>query len=106
MGSFSTALSGLTANTTALSVVGDDLANMNTQGFKCEPVQFEDAMAQATQSLQIGDGVGATLPVATSRKARSRPPAGRWTRRFRATAFSSRRIASGPPRIRGTAVSL
>jgi len=61
MGSFFTALSGLTANTTALSVVGDDLANMNTQGFKSNSVEFEDAMAQATQSLQIGDGVGATL---------------------------------------------
>ncbi len=61
MGSFSTALSGLTANTTALDVVGDNLANMNTQGFKGNVIEFEDAMAQATASLQIGDGVGSTL---------------------------------------------
>lgn len=63
MGSFSTALSGLTANTTALDVVGDNLANMNTQGFKGNVTEFEDAMAQATASLQIGDGVGSTLTV-------------------------------------------
>lgn len=60
MGSFSTALSGLLASTTALDVVGDNLANMNTQGFKSNTVGFEDAMNQATASLQIGAGVGST----------------------------------------------
>ncbi len=34
MSSFYTALSGLTADTTALDVVGDNLANLNPQGFK------------------------------------------------------------------------
>ncbi len=60
MSSFSTALSGLQANTTALNVVGDNLANMNTQGFKGNTIQFEDAMAQATESLQVGGGVAGT----------------------------------------------
>ncbi len=60
MSSFSTALSGLQANTTALNVVGDNLANMNTQGFKANTIQFEDAMQQATESLQIGGGVAGT----------------------------------------------
>ena len=60
MSSFSTALSGLLANTTALNVVGDNLANMNTQGFKSDQVMFEDAMSQATASLQVGAGVGST----------------------------------------------
>src|SRR5579864_3978961 len=60
MSSFSTALSGLLANTNALNVVGDNLANMNTQGFKANQIEFEDAMQQATQTLQIGAGVGAT----------------------------------------------
>jgi flagellar hook protein FlgE len=60
MSSFSTALSGLQANTTALDVVGDNLANMNTQGFKGNTIQFEDAMAQANESLQIGGGVAGT----------------------------------------------
>ena len=60
MSSYSTALSGLLANTTALNVVGDNLANMNTQGFKADAVGFETAMNEATASLQIGAGVGAT----------------------------------------------
>jgi flagellar hook protein FlgE len=60
MSSFSAPLSGLLANTTALNVVGDNLANMNTQGFKGNTVLFEDAMGQASASLQVGDGVGST----------------------------------------------
>ena len=60
MGSFLTALSGLSADTTALDVVGDNLANMNTQGFKANNVSFEDAMNDANASLQIGGGVGTT----------------------------------------------
>jgi flagellar hook protein FlgE len=60
MSSFATALSGLEANTTALNVVGDNLANMNTQGFKSDNVLFEDAMQAANASLQIGAGVGST----------------------------------------------
>lgn len=61
MSSFYTPLSGLIAATTALDVVGDNLANMNTQGFKSNTVTFEDAMNEATASLQIGAGVGQTL---------------------------------------------
>jgi flagellar hook protein FlgE len=61
MSAYSTALSGLLANNTALDVVGNNLANMNTDGFKTDSIQFEDAMSQATQSLQIGEGVGSTI---------------------------------------------
>jgi flagellar hook protein FlgE len=57
MASFSIALSGLTADTTALNVVGDNLANMNTQGFKGNSLTFEDAMNDVSASLQIGGGV-------------------------------------------------
>jgi flagellar hook protein FlgE len=61
MSSFSTPLSGLLANQQALSVVSDNIANSNTQGFKSNSVLFEDAMNQASTSLQIGAGVGRTL---------------------------------------------
>src|SRR5580700_6272596 len=61
MGSFLTALSGLSADTTALDVVGNNLANMNTQGFKSENILFEDAMNAASASLQVGSGVANTL---------------------------------------------
>jgi flagellar hook protein FlgE len=63
MSAYSTALSGLLANNTALDVVGNNLANMNTDGFKGDTVQFEDAMSLANESLQIGDGVGSTMTV-------------------------------------------
>jgi flagellar hook protein FlgE len=61
MSSYANALSGLLANTTALDVVGNNLANMNTQGFKASDVLFEDAFNTANASLQVGNGVGSTL---------------------------------------------
>jgi flagellar hook protein FlgE len=61
MSSFSTPLSGLLANEQALNVVGDNIANLNTQGFKGNNVLFEDAMNQASNSLQVGAGVGQTI---------------------------------------------
>jgi len=61
MSSFSTPLSGLLANEQALNVIGDNIANSNTQGFKSNSILFEDAMSQASASLQIGAGVGSTL---------------------------------------------
>ena len=61
MSSFAIPLSGLLANQQALSVVSDNIANSNTQGFKSNSVQFEDAMNDASASLQIGGGVGGTL---------------------------------------------
>jgi len=53
--SFSTALSGLNANSTAIDVVGNNLANLNTAGFKADTVTFQDLVTQS-----IGAGLGAT----------------------------------------------
>ena len=53
--SFSTALSGLSANSTAIDVVGNNLANLNTPGFKADTVTFQDLVTQS-----IGAGLGAT----------------------------------------------
>ena len=52
--SFSTALSGLNANTTAIDVVGNNLANLNTTGFKASGVSFQDLMSES-----VGNGLGA-----------------------------------------------
>src|SRR5947209_3505388 len=49
--SFSTALSALNANSTAIDVVGNNLANLNTPGFKSSVVYFRDLV---TQSLGAG----------------------------------------------------
>ncbi len=60
MSSYSIALSGLLANTNALDVVGNNLSNMNTQGFKESDILFEDAFNTANSSLQLGNGVRST----------------------------------------------
>ena len=69
-GSFSAGLSGLTANSEALSVIGNNLANINTVGFKASQVSFRDlvyeiAGASSVNPAQIGLGVGvaAVTPV-------------------------------------------
>ena len=46
VGSFSAGLSGLSANATALNVIGNNLANINTVGFKASTVAFQDLVSQ------------------------------------------------------------
>jgi flagellar hook protein FlgE len=63
VGSFSAGLSGLNANAQALSVIGNNLANLNTVGFKASTVTFEDLVYQnvggsTDNPTQIGLGVG------------------------------------------------
>jgi len=55
--SFATPLSGLAANNTALDVVGNNLANLNTTGFKAEAIQFKDVLGGTSGSTEIGAGV-------------------------------------------------
>ncbi len=55
------AISGLNANGTSLSVIGDNVANMNTVGFKASRVAFGDVLSQTitgtSGNSQIGRGV-------------------------------------------------
>jgi len=68
MSSFSISLSGLLADDQELSVLSNNLANLNTVGFKGETAQFQDLFYQeigsngAGNPLQVGDGamVGST----------------------------------------------
>lgn len=63
MASFSIPLSGLMAAQSQLSAVSNNLANLNTDGYKDQTVSFSDIFAQASQSngagdpLQTGSGV-------------------------------------------------
>jgi flagellar hook protein FlgE len=59
----STALSALNAQSAAIDVVGNNLANLNTTGFKAESTQFYDLMYQTMggASTQIGMGVGTPI---------------------------------------------
>ncbi len=62
MATFDTALSGLQAASTSLQVLGNNISNANTVGFKSSNAQFADAYASAlantaTTTGQIGIGV-------------------------------------------------
>ncbi len=64
LGSFYSSLSGLQANATALSVVGNNLANINTTGFKRSQANFGQIMSNTVRGItgggnpiQIGLGV-------------------------------------------------
>jgi flagellar hook protein FlgE len=65
--SFSTALSALSATTTAMDVVGNNLANLNTPGFKTSAVCFRDLVTQSLGAglgeTQVGFGTGQPLTV-------------------------------------------
>jgi flagellar hook protein FlgE len=58
--SFSTALSALKAQSTAIDVVGNNLANLNTSGFKSSVVSFHDLVSASLNGgqTQVGFGVG------------------------------------------------
>jgi len=70
VGSFSAGLSGLNANGAYLSVIGNNLANINTVGFKASSVTFQDLVSQtvggsSVNPMQVGLGVttGSISPV-------------------------------------------
>jgi flagellar hook protein FlgE len=63
MGSaISNALSGLTANATAINIVSNNLANLNTTGYKDEQVSFEDLVNQSLSGIASATSVnGSTI---------------------------------------------
>src|SRR5260370_23961368 len=62
MGNFSIALSGLMAQSQALNIVSNNLANLNTTGFKGSSASFQDLVAQAIGgSAPNGGGVSAVM---------------------------------------------
>lgn len=65
--SFSTALSALGAHATAVDVVGNNLANLNTPGFKASTVSFFDLVTQSLGAglgeTQVGFGVGRPVTI-------------------------------------------
>ena len=98
------AVSGLQAHQTFMDVVGNNIANVNTTGFKAGTVEFEDLLSQTlhgsgapasavtggTNPAQVGlgvrlAGIGTELLAGRRRSRRVAPP----TSRSRATASSS-----------------
>src|SRR5436190_18436995 len=54
----STALSALSANASAVSIVGNNLANLNTTGYKTDAFQFHDLVGQVLSSAGSDIGIG------------------------------------------------
>ena len=52
--SFYTAFTGLTADKTWLSIISDNIANVNTVGFKAEKAVFEDLLARSLTTFKNG----------------------------------------------------
>ncbi len=57
MPSFSTPLSGLNANSQELSVIANNLANLNTVGYKADVTNFQDLFYQQIGTNGAGDPV-------------------------------------------------
>ncbi len=56
-------ISGLRAHQTMLDVTGNNIANVNTTGFKASQTQFQDTLSQVlTNAGAAQDGVGGTNP--------------------------------------------
>ena len=52
IGSFSAGLSGLSANSVYLNVIGNNLANINTIGFKSSAVTFDACFRSTTSRVR------------------------------------------------------
>ena len=93
MPNFSIPLSGLTAASQALAVISNNLANLNTVGFKESRASFRDLFYQAfgtngaNDPIQVGEGVALGSVTPTSPAAISKAPACPPTRRSPATVF-------------------
>src|ERR1700682_4116796 len=91
MPSFSIPLSGLNASSNSLSVIANNLANLNTVGFKAQRTLFQDLFYQqigtsgSGNPIQQGVGVAVSGVSPTSRRAASSPAACQRTWAFRAT---------------------
>jgi flagellar hook protein FlgE len=61
--SFYSALSGMNTQATAMQVIGDNIANLNTTGFKGSSVYFEDVLGQSLSTIAGTDrsGVGSKV---------------------------------------------
>ena len=55
-GALSSAISGLSAQTQALAMVSDDLANASTTGYKTNTAMFDDLVTNAMNSTQYSSG--------------------------------------------------
>jgi flagellar hook protein FlgE len=63
--SFYTALAGLNAHGTAIGVIGDNISNLNTTGFKSSSANFEDILGGSLTGVSGANQTGAGANVAS-----------------------------------------
>ncbi len=97
---FSQAVSGLNAAATNLDVIGNNIANSATAGFKSGSVSFADMFAGS----QVGLGVKVSGITQNFKGGTTTGTAARWMWRLTATASSACRIKTAAFSIPATAV--
>ena len=97
--SFSTALSALAADSTAISVVGNNLANLNTPGYKTSVVYFRDLVTRSIGAglgeTQVGFGTAQPTTIREFTQGAVQASSGALDAASRATAFSSSKTNPG-----------
>ena len=63
--SFYSALSGLDTHATAMQVIGDNIANIQTTGFKGSTAHFEDVLGMTLSGVSGGNQTGAGAEIST-----------------------------------------
>ncbi len=63
--SFYSGLSGLDTHATAMQVIGDNIANLHTTGFKSSNVHFEDVLGVSLTGVSGGNQTGAGAKIST-----------------------------------------
>jgi flagellar hook protein FlgE len=58
LGSFNIGVTGLHASGTSMSVIGDNIANAGTFGFKKSRPEFQDTLARSLKGIDGGDQIG------------------------------------------------
>ena len=61
MRSLYSAVSGLKTHQTRMDVIGNNIANVNTEAFKASSVRFSEIMYQTTSGASAGNGAAAPL---------------------------------------------
>jgi flagellar hook protein FlgE len=64
LSSFNTGVSGLSAAGTSMGVIGDNIANAGTNGFKRSRAEFQDMLASSLKGIDGGDQIGSGVKLA------------------------------------------
>ncbi len=64
LSSFNIGVSGLNAAGSSMSVIGDNIANAGTFGFKGSRAEFQDVLAKSLKGIDGGDQIGSGTKLA------------------------------------------